>query len=197
MSGYQRSTRLRHRPSRAVPALIVGILLLAVGVALVWLGVSRLVNGTWPALLQGPRDWLAALAWNDPVVWQIGIAAIVAGIILLLCAIIPGRYSALAIDGFGATGVGGGDEVRAVQEQETVMTRRAVARLAKARCLEIDGVDTAAATATARRVHLSVRTYLHEPGDLRTRIPEAVRSRLEETGLSPVPQVTATVRSRD
>jgi hypothetical protein len=191
----RRSPRLRHRPSRAVPALIAGILLLAVGVALVWLAISRLVNGTWPALLQGPRDWLAALAWNDPAVQQIGIAAIVAGGILLLCAILPGGFSALTIDDSGTTGAG--DEVPPVQEQETVMTRRAVARLAKARCLQIDGVDTAAATATTRRVRLSVKTYLHEPGDLGTRITDAVRARLEETGLSPVPQVTATVRSRD
>ena len=190
----QRSTGLRHRPSRAVPALIAGILLLAAGVALVWLTITWLVNGTWPTLLQGPRDWLAALAWNDPAVRQIGIAAIVAGVILLLCAIIPGGFNALTIDDSGG---GAGDEAPPVQEQETVMTRRAVAHLAKARCLQIDGVGSAAATATTRRVHLSVKTSLHEPGDLRTRITDAVRARLEETGLSPVPQVTATVRSRD
>ena len=191
----RRPTRLRHRPSRAVPALIAGILLLAVGVALVWLAISRLVNGTWPALLQGPYDWLAALAWNDPAVRQIGIAAIVAGVILLLCAIIPGGFTALTIEDSGAAGAG--DEVPPVQEQETVMTRSAVARLAKARCLQIDGVDTVKATASTQRVRLSVTTYLHEPGDLRARITDAVRARLEETGLSPVPQVTATVRSRD
>jgi uncharacterized protein YjeT (DUF2065 family) len=191
----RRSPRLRHRPSRAVPALIAGILLLAAGVALVWLTITRLVNDTWPAPLQGPRDWLAALAWNDPAVRQIGIAAIVAGVMLLLCAMIPGGFNALTIDDSGTTGAG--DEAGPVQEQETVMPRHAVARLAKARCLQIDGVDTAAATATTRRVRLSVTTYLHEPGDLRTRITDAVRARLEEAGLSPVPQVTATVRSKD
>ena len=190
----QRSTQLRHRPSRAVPALIAGILLLAAGVALVWLAITCLVNGTWPTLLQGPRDWLAALAWNDPAVWQIGIAAIVAGVVLLLCAIIPGGFNALTIEDSGG---GAGDEAPPVQEQETVMTRRAVAHLAKARCLQIDGVGSAAASATTRRVHLSVKTSLHEPGDLHTRITDAVRARLDETGLSPVPQVTATVRSRD
>ena len=189
----QRSTRLRHRPSRAVPALIVGFLLLAAGVALVWLSITRLVNGTWPTLLQGPRDWLLALAWNDPAVWQIGIAAVVAGVILLLCAIIPGGFSALTIDGSGADA---GDQA-SVQQQETVMTRRAVAHLAKARCVQIDGVGSASATATTRRVHVNATTFLHEPGDLRTRITDTVRARLEETGLSPVPQVTATVRSRD
>ena len=190
----QRSTRLRHRPSRAIPALIVGLLLLATGAALVWLSITRLVNGSWPTVLQGPRDWLAGLAWNDPAVWQIGAAALVAGVILLLCAIIPGGYSALTIDE-SATGVGA--EAPPVQEQETVMTRRAVAHLAKARCVQIDGVGSASATATTRRVHVNVTTFLHEPGDLRTRITEAVRARLEETGLSPVPEVTATVRSKD
>ena len=195
MSRYdQRSTRLRHRPSRAVPALIVGIVLLAAGVALVWLSLTRLVTGSWPALLQGPRDWLAAMAWNDPAVWQLAIAAVVAGVILLLCAIVPGGFSALNID---VSGTGAGDGAPPVREQETVMTRRAVARLAKARCLQIDGVGSASATATTRRVHVRVTTSLHEPGDLRTRITDAVRVRLEVTGLSPVPQVTATVRSRD
>ena len=189
----QRSTRLRHRPSRAAPALIVGIMLLAAGVALVWLSITRLINGSWPALLQGLRDWLAALAWNDPAVWELGTAAVVAGVILLLCAIIPGGFSALTIDDSGGAGVG----APPVREQETVMTRRGVAHLAKARCLQIDGVGSASVTATTRRVHVRVTTSLHEPGDLRTRITDAVRARLEETGLSPVPQVTATVRSRE
>ena len=190
----QQSTRLRHRPSRAVPALIAGILLLAAGGALVWLTVTRLVNGTWPTLLQQPRDWLAVLAWNDPALSQIGIAAIVAGVILLLCAIIPGGFNAIRIDD---SGTGARGEAPPVQEQETVMTHRAVAQLAKARCVQIDGVGSVSATATTRRVHVSVTTSLHEPGDLRARITDAVRARLEETGLSPVPQVTATVRSRD
>ena len=190
----QQSTRLRHRPSRAVPALIAGILLLAAGGALVWLTVARLVNGSWPTVLQGPSDWLAGLAWNDPAVQQIGIAAVAAGVILLLCAIIPGGFNALTIDD-SASGPGG--EAPPVKERETVMTRRAVAHLAKARCLQVDGVGSAAATASTRRVHLTVETSLHEPGDLRARITDAVRAGLEETGLSPVPQVTATVRSRD
>lgn len=190
----QRSTRLRHRPSRAVPALIAGTVLLAAGVALVWLSVTRLVSGSWPAVLQGPVDWLSGLSWNDPAVWQIGMATVVAGVILLLCAVIPGGFSALTLDD---SGTDSGAGAAPVQEQETVMTRRAVAHLAKARCLQIDGVGSASATATTRRVHVDVTTFLHEPGDLRKRITDAVRERLEETGLSPVPQVTATVRSRD
>ncbi len=187
-----RSTRLRHRPSRAVPALIVGILLLASGVAVVWLTIARLMNGTWPTLLQGFRDWLTALAWNGPGVWGIGIAAVVVGLILLLCAIVPGGFSALPVRDSGSP-----DEAQPpVQEQETVMTRRAVAHLARARCGEIDGVSSASATATGKRVHLNVKTSLRDTGDLRTRITDGVREHLEATGLDPVPRVSATVQSK-
>lgn len=137
--------------------------------------------------------WLNALAWNDPSVEGLGFAAIVVGVILLLCAFIPGRFSALTVD---VAGAGAGEGTSPVQERETVMTRRAVAHLAKARCVQIDGVGSAVATATTTSVHLSVKTFLHDPGDLRTRVTDAVRARLKETGLDPVPQVTAAVQSR-
>ncbi|PYI65712.1 hypothetical protein CVV68_16845 [Arthrobacter livingstonensis] len=189
----ERSTRLRHRPSRTVPALIVSLVLLALSVALVWLSIARLVNGHWPTLLQGPRDWLNSLAWSAPSIWGIGMVAALVGVILLLCAIIPGGFSALEVHDSGRSS---GELASPVREQETVMTRRAVARLAKAQCEQIDGVGSASATATARRVHLSIQTPLHEHGDLGTRITASVRARLEETGLEPVPRITATVHSR-
>lgn len=189
-----RSTRLRHRPSRAVPAFIVGLVLLAAGVGLVWLTIARLVNGTWPTLLQGPRDWLKSLMWNSAGLWGIGMAAIVVGVVLLLCAIIPGGFSAVTIRGGGTDPEGKSAPAR---EQEIVMTRRAVARLAKTACGQIDGVGTASATATTQKVHVGIQTPLHDAGDLRSRVIEAVRDRLEAAGLDPVPQVSATVRSTD
>ncbi|MET3720912.1 MULTISPECIES: DUF6286 domain-containing protein [unclassified Arthrobacter] len=181
------STRLRRRPSRTVPASIVGILLLAAGVALVWLTVARLIDGTWSTLLLGPRDWLTGLAWNAPDVWGVGIAAGVVGLILLLCALIPGRFSALTVRSAS------GDDA---EGRETVITRSAVAHLAKAQCVQIDGVSSASATATNKRVHLSVKTSLRDAGDLGTRVTDSVRDRLKAIGLDPVPRVTATVESK-
>ncbi len=186
-----RSTRLRRRPSRAVPALIVGFLLLAAGVALVWLTVARLANGTWATLLQGPRDGLAGLTWNSPTVWGIGTAAVVVGLILLLCAFVPGAFSALVVRGSDSPDEG----QLPVLEQETVMTRRAVAHLARARCGQVDGVSYVTATATGKHVHLNVRTSLRDTGDLRTRITDSVTERLVATGLDPVPRVSTTVQS--
>ncbi|MET3810415.1 DUF6286 domain-containing protein [Arthrobacter sp. UYEF3] len=189
-----RSTPLRRRPSRTVPALIVGILLLAAGVALVWLTIARLIDGTWPALLQGPREWLTALTWNSPAAWEVGVAATVIGLVLLLCALIPGEFTALTIRNDAERDAAHGPAD--VEEQETVMTRRGVAHLAKACCDQIDGVSTATATATSKRVHLKVKTTLRDTGDLRTRVTDGVLDRLNEIGLDPLPRITANVESK-
>ncbi|ALE06255.1 hypothetical protein AL755_13620 [Arthrobacter sp. ERGS1:01] len=189
----QYSSRLRHRPSRTIPALIAALVFLGLGVALLWLTIARLVNGHWPTLLQGPRDWLASLIWNAPSLWGIGVVAVVVGVLLMLCAIIPGGFNALTVQD---SGLNEGKLEPAAREQETVMTRRAVARLAKAQCGQIDGVGSASVTATAGRVHLSIQTPLHEPGDLGTRITASVRARLKDTGLEPVPRITTTIHPR-
>lgn len=188
-----RSTRLRRRPSRSIPALIVAVLLLAGAVALAWAGIARLVDGTWSTLLKGPRDWLTGLAWDSPALWGIGAGAVAVGIILLLCALIPGRFGALTVREVDVDG----PNVPARYERETVMTRRSVAHIARARCDQIDGVGTATATATNKHVHLSVKTSLRETDALRDRVREAVHDRLGEIGLDPAPRVTATVKAND
>lgn len=191
-----RSTRLRHRPSRTIPALIVAILLLATAVALAWLAVARLVDGTWSTILQGPRDWLAGLRWDSPSIWGIGVAAGVLGLVLLLCAVIPGAFSALTVRNTAREAADSdNDKEPGVYQRETVMTRRAVAHLARAQCVQIDGVATASATASNKRVHLKVKTSLRETRDLRTRVTDAVRERLDTIGLDPVPRVSATIET--
>lgn len=187
-----KATPLRHRPSRAVPALILGTLLLAAGVALVWAAVARLATGSWPVFLAGPRDWLSGLAWNDPGVWAVGAAAAVVGLVLLAAALVPGSFNALRLRAPGDEG-----QVPVAGTQEVVMTRRAVARYAAAHCEHVDGVDSASATASARAVHLNVATALHETGELRGRVIAEVRAQLAGAGLNPVPKITASVRSKE
>jgi hypothetical protein len=155
------------------------------------MAIARLVNGEWPVFLAGPRDWLTGLAWGSPAVWMAGAVMVIIGLVLFLAAVVPGPFNALPL---GSPGTGP-TPTRAAG-QEIVMSRRAVARLASSYCRHLDGVGSASATATARRVHLSVTTPLHETDGLRTRITAGVRERLNMLGLDPVPRVTATVRSR-
>lgn len=187
-----KATPLRHRPSRAVPALILGTLLLAAGVALAWAALARLATGSWPVFLAGPRDWLTGLTWNDPGVWAVGAAAAVVGLVLLAAAMIPGRFNALRLRAPEDE-----EQVPVAGTQEIVMTRRAVARYAAAHCEYVDGVGSASATASARAVHLNVTTALHETRELRGRVIAEVRAQLAGAGLNPVPKITASVRSKE
>lgn len=106
-----RAANLRHRTSRALPALIVGVVLLASGAALSWIAITRLVNGAWPAFLAGPRDWLIGLAWGSPAVWAAGAVMAIIGLVLLLAAVVPGPFNALPLQspGAGPPGSGAGD----------------------------------------------------------------------------------------
>lgn len=152
--------RLRRRPARTVPALAAAAVLLGAGLAAAWLGLARLAQGAWPAPVQGAARWLAALAWDSPPVWGAGAAAVAAGMALLLCAAVPGRFTALTVHGPVRAAAGDGP---GTTERETVMTRRAVARLARAQCLQTDGAASATAAATGARVHLKVKTPCGRP----------------------------------
>ena len=125
---------------------------------------------------------------------MIGVAAV--GLILLLCALVPGAFNALTVRNAARAASGGDTDTEpGVYERETVVTRRAVAYLARAQCVQIDGVSTATATASNKRVHLKVKTSLRETEDLRTLITDAVQERLDTIGLDPVPRIFASIET--
>ncbi|MCC9144428.1 MULTISPECIES: DUF6286 domain-containing protein [unclassified Arthrobacter] len=194
---------MRRRPSRSVPAAISAVLLLALGVGLVWGAIARLVQGSWPPFVTEPLRWLGETGWNSTRGWTGAVVLLLIGLVLLLCAMIPGEFSTLPLRAKpvnmpGLPGAGESGGVPSVRGGETVvMSRRAVARLAASTCNHIDGVASASATASARKVHLEVSTALHGTSDLEHWVVDGVRSRLAATGLDPVPVVTATIRMRD
>lgn len=203
MSGVQPPVPLRRRPGRSVPATITAVLLLALGVGLVWAALVRLLEGSWPEFITAPLNWLGQTPWDSTGGWTVAVVLLLVGLILLLCGIIPGDFRSLPLhtkpaDMPGMPGAGDSGGVPSVRGSETVvMTSRAVARLAAATCDHIDGVRSASATASPRRVHVQVTTALHGTGDLQHWVMDGVRSRLAASGLDPVPEVTASIRTRD
>lgn len=178
---------LRPRPSRVVPALICGLVLLAAGVLLVWAGVVRLAQGQWPPFVTAVSDWLESLSWNSPGSWTAGIVLTALGAVLLLTVVIPGRFHSLPLHLEPSGEVTG--------ESQAVMSRRAAARLAAATCEHIDGVSSASATASDREVRVQVSTALRDTADLQHWVADGVRSRLQASGLDPVPRITVGIRS--
>ena len=202
-AGIRPPVSMRRRPSRSVPATVAAVLMLALGVALAWAAVLRLVNGSWPVFVTEPLRWLGETAWNSTQGWTAAIVLGALGLILLLCGIIPGEFRTLPlrakpVDMPGLPGAGDTGGVPSVRGGETVvMSRRAVARLAASTCDHIDGVASASATASSRRVHLDVTTALHGTSDLQHWVVDGVRSRLAATGLDPLPEVTASIRTQE
>ena len=186
---------LRSRPSRSVPATICAVVLLALGVAAIVISLLRLTSGSWPETLTAPVQWLADSAWNTPGVWALGIALAVVGLVLLLAGIIPGRFHDLPVR-LPRAGDPAAEQATA-GEPSAVMSRRAVAQLAAATCEHIDGVSSASATATDRDVRVSVATALHDTRDLQRWVGDGVHSRLEASGLDPVPRVRVAIHQRD
>lgn len=184
-----RSTALRHRPTRTVPATIVSVLLLLLGVGLVWVAVLRLLDGRWPAFLGSVNGWLAGLTWGAALTLVICAGVALLGLVLLLTAIVPGKPNALTVtDQADDTGDG-------PASTDYVMTRRSVAKLAAAHADLVDGVDKVNATAGPRRVQVHVATASEQTADIQRTVTDRVTQALAAAGLKPMPRVTTTART--
>lgn len=182
------SPRLRRRPSRTVPASIVSVLLLAVGVLAVVAGVARLTNGSWSAQVSGPASAVAALTWGSAALVAASAVVAVLGLVLVVAALKPGARTTARL---GASGSG------SAAEREFVLSTRAIAKLAVARADGVDGVDKASASASDRRVHVSVTTSSEQRDAVRTRVSTAVSDALSAAGVTPAPRVSVAVRTRE
>ncbi len=185
-----RSNALRHRPARTIPASVVALILLGLGLGLAWVAVLKLSQGSWPAFLLTLGDSLGRLTWGAGATIAVSAVIAVIGLVLLIAALTPGQPNALRL-------VDPHDMSESqVGDTDYVMTRRSVAKLAAAHADLVDGVDSVTATASARRVDLRVRTASDQRGEIERQVLDRVRGALEGAGITPIPRVIATVRTR-
>ncbi|WP_434993645.1 DUF6286 domain-containing protein [Arthrobacter sp. Ld5] len=149
-----------------------------------WAGITRIVTGTWPEVLNSGREASAALTWNSPAVVTAAIMATLLGLILLLAALLPGPHSTVRLNG---------PDGRRAGNSEAVLTRRGLSRIAAAHIDRTDGVDRSSVTTTARRMEVSVRTPLHDAGDLGNRLEASLTTKLDDLGITPKPVVRVRV----
>lgn len=187
------STALRHRPARTVPATIVAVILVLLGIGLVWVAVLKLTNGTWPSFLGSVSSWLTSLTWGATLALAIAIAVTLVGLVLLIAALAPGKPNAMIIHHAPtAQDATAQDNMNKV---EYVMTRRSVAKLAAAHADLVDGVDKVSTTTTARQVKLRVKTASEQTTDIQHTVTDRVRGALTASGLNPVPRVSTTAHT--
>lgn len=168
------------RPSRRVlPATLLALALLAVAVLVAVSGVQELA-GQPPWLPLGALGALGTeLTAASPAVLAAAAALVLAGLVLLLAAVLPGAPSVLPL--------------RADGEVDAGVTRRSLTGALTAAAHSVDGVDRAAVRVRARTVTATVRG----PGgpELAAAVRTALTERLAGIGLARDPRVRVTIRS--
>lgn len=183
-----RSRRLRHRPSRVVPASIVAAVLLAVGVLAAIAAIARLVNGTWPTAVTSAARGVSDLTWGSGAAIATGAVIAAVGVVLLVAGLKPGAFRTARLRAAGSTS--------AAADTDFVISTRAIARLAAARADSVDGVDKVSVSASGRRVAINAATTSEQAEEIRSRIVDGVTQTLSAAGLHPAPRVTARVRTK-
>ncbi|SET83970.1 DUF6286 domain-containing protein [Geodermatophilus poikilotrophus] len=147
-------------------ALLLGGLLAVVEVVLAALGRR-------PWLVPHPdwTSWLTDQSLDSGAVRAALVGAVVLGLVLLVLALRRGRPGALPLPA-------------RVESVRTTASRRGIERTLRAAATRPDGVRDARVRARRRTVRVRAATALREPGDLQSRVTEAVSQRLEELGLA-------------
>jgi hypothetical protein len=159
------------RPRRTVPATIVGLVLLAAAVVVAVSCIQVIVGGR-PLV---PFSALGALGrdttWDAPGSLAAGAVLVLAGLVLLLCGLHPGRPQVLAL-------ARGDDDIA------TGILRRSLEGDLARRVRGVDGITAARVTVGARAVSVHARTPLRERSGLPERIRERITERLDAIDLA-------------
>lgn len=157
--------------SRVLATLLALALLLGGLLAVAEIVLAALGRPPW--LVPHP-GWTTSLTDQDlgsGLVRAVLIGAVVLGLVLLVLALRRGRPGALPLPS-------------RVDSVRTTASRRGIERTLHAAATRPDGVRDAQVKARRRTVRVRAATALREPGDLQTRVTEAVTERLDELGLA-------------
>ncbi len=167
------STTIRRRPARSIPAIICAALLLGAASAAVWAGIAAFTGDT---RLLGAATAATAVPWSDQAVLVTAILTAVAGLVLILIALVPGRYDAHLIHHGGAA--------------RAALRNRGLETFLTDVANTIDGVDSARTAVSNRRAEVRVATYLLERGELRATVTRTLQQRIESLDLAHPPRVS-------
>lgn len=173
--------RLDRRPSRSVPVTLLALVVLAAGILGVWLLGSLLIDGAWPASAHGALAGIGALRPDSTPVLVTAAVLGALGLVLLLAALLPGTPSrSRVLDG----------EIPG----QTAVSRRDLGRRVSLRIERVEGVHSARATVSRRRVDVVVRTVVDDADSVLHAAREAAERSVAE--LRPATALRTRVRIR-
>lgn len=175
---------MKRRPRRSTPAVVVAVLLGAVGVA-VAVAVLQQLSGRVPFI---PFARAAAfgqgLHIGDTAVIVAAAVAAALGIVLLACAWWPGRLTVLPL--------------RAAEQdadaRDAGVGRKALARALRVTAGEQDGVLRAAVRVRSRKVRATVHTERRDTTVVYDAVDGALTRRLDEVALARPPRLRVVIK---
>ena len=157
--------------NRVLATLLALALLLGGQLAVVEIVLAALGRQPWLVPHPDWTTWLSDQTLASGVVRAVLIGAVVLGLVLLVLALRRGRPGALPLPS-------------RIESVRTTASRRGIERTLRAAATRPDGVREARVKVRRRTVRVKAATALRDPGDLRSRVTEAVTQRLDELGLS-------------
>lgn len=170
------------RPRRSWPAVIAGLVILAVAVIASAEVISALAGSPLRIIPVGQAaDYAGGTRWSDPAVQIASLVLAAIGVLLIIVALVPGqsRWTALRTD----------DPALVVGLARSAL-RRTVAESAH----QVSGVDSVHVAVRRRRIRLLVHTRLRESQTLSDEVTSAVEERLAQ--LAPLRDLRISTRVR-
>ncbi|GAA3872955.1 hypothetical protein GCM10022243_42620 [Saccharothrix violaceirubra] len=171
---------------RSVPAVLVALVVLAACVVVTVVAVRQILGLTPWIDTHAVFRALHGTRWTDPVVVFAAAACVVLGVVLLLCALLPGEPTVLPLRDDDP------DTDRAV---DSGVTRRSLRRVLRTAASSVDGVTAARLVLTRRAIIATVTTDRTSTTGLADAVRVAVGKRLD--GLGPMTRPPLDVRVRD
>ncbi|WP_404801665.1 DUF6286 domain-containing protein [Brevibacterium gallinarum] len=192
-----KSTSLRIRPARIVPAVIAALAILLSATALLWWAIGSLRSGA--LLLEDELSQFARTSASAPTSIAVAAVIVLIGAAFVLMALMPGKRRVLAVAEAPTSGVSGARATANTWSTRThlAVTTAGVANLVASAADQVDGVDSVSVTATARRVRVDVRTSLREHADIRAAVRDRTASRLADLNLYSPPRISVSANVRD
>jgi hypothetical protein len=177
------SSSARHmtpRPSRTVPATIMGVILLTMGALGLWIVGTRLLTGEWPAQTEQSLSTIGELQMDSMPMLITLIALALLGLMMLLAALWPGRRMNHEVFP---------DEVPGT----TVMRRHDIAHRITHALERTDGVQRARTHLSRRRAEVTVYAVVPDQ-EMRARAHAAAQGAIEELSPQVVPRIHLRLR---
>ena len=172
---------LVRRPARAVPAGLLAVAMLGIGGLGIWLLGTYVADDAWPAGATGTMSAVgsAGLASVGVRIAAIGVA--VAGAVLVLCALVPGRPRRVRVLDDDIPG-------------QSAISRRDLARRVQRGVEDVDGVHSARAAVRRRRIDVDVATVVDDPAPVTRGATAAAQEAVDD--LHPAGPSRVRVRTR-